>query len=98
MKIGFVTPGYAPYRGGVETLVQAIASRLCRDGHRIEVLTLDASGNLPQVEDMGGVLVRRFRERAPGGIYHVGLSLLAHMASHRDDYDIVNAHNYHAMP
>ena len=98
MKIGFISPHYAPYRGGVETLVQSIAERIASWGHRTEVLALDSTGTLPAQEEINRVMVRRFREWSPGDVYHVGLSMLSYLRAHRDDYDIVNAHNYHAMP
>ena len=98
MKIGFISPHYQPYRGGIETLVQAIAERLASSGHNVEVLTLDTSGELPVREEINRVLVRRFREWSPGDVYHVGLSLFKYILAHRSEYDIINAHSYHAMP
>ncbi len=47
MRIGFVSPHYMPYKGGIETLVQAIAERLASWGHQVEVLTLATSAKLP---------------------------------------------------
>jgi len=87
-----------PYLGGIETLVQAIAERLAAWGHQVEVLTLDTTATLPDKQEANRVLIRRFRERVPGDVYHVGLSMLSYLLAHREDYDIVNAHNYHAMP
>jgi glycosyltransferase involved in cell wall biosynthesis len=98
MKIGFVSPHYAPYRGGIETLVQSIAERLAVWGHQVEVLTTTTSALLPRRYEINGVIVRRFRERAAGDAYPFGLSLLTYLLAHREDYDVVNAHNYHAMP
>jgi glycosyltransferase involved in cell wall biosynthesis len=98
MRIGFVSPHYAPYKGGVETLVQAIAERLALWGHQVEVLTLDNTGTLPVQEEINQVMVRRFRERVPGDVYHVGLPMFFYLLAHREDYDVVNAHNYHALP
>jgi len=98
MKIAFVCHRYAPYRGGIETLVQAIAERLSAWGHQVEVLTVDTSGTLAAEEKVNGVTIRRFREWVPGGVYYVGLSLLPYLLARGRDYDIVNAHNFHAMP
>ena len=98
MKIGFISPHYLPYRGGVETLVQAIAERLASSGHQVDVLTLDNSGKLPRQQEINQVMVRRFREWAPGDVYHVGLALFYYLLAHRNDYEIINAHSYHAMP
>lgn len=98
MKIGFISPHYLPYRGGVETLVQAIAERLASSGHQVDVLTLDNTGALPGQQEINHVLVRRFREWSPGDVYHVGLGIFYYLLAHRTDYDVVNAHSYHAMP
>jgi len=98
MRIGFISPRYRPYRGGVETLVQAIAEWLALWGHQVEVLTLDTSAALPIQQEINRVMVRRFREWVPGDVYLVGLPMLFYLLAHREDYDIVNAHSYHAMP
>ena len=98
MKIAFVSPGYAPHRGGIETLVQAIAERLAAWGHQVDVLTLTTSAALPAMQQVNHVTIRRFREWVPGDVYYVGLSLLPHLLARGKDYDVVNAHNFHAMP
>lgn len=98
MRIGFVCPHYTPFRGGIETLVQSIAERLAAWGHRVEVLTLTTSAANPEKEEINQVMVRRFRERLSGDAYPVGLPLLSYLLAHREDYDVVNAHNYHAIP
>jgi glycosyltransferase involved in cell wall biosynthesis len=98
MKIGFISPHYLPFRGGIETLVQAIAESIARSDHHVEVLTLDTTGKLPAQQEVNRVLIRRFREWVPGDVYHVGLSLFYYLLAHREEYDIVNAHNYHALP
>ena len=98
MRIGFVCPYYMPYKGGIETLVQAIAERLASWGHQVEVLTLTTSAILPDRQEVNRVMIRRFRQRISGNAYPIGLSLLFYLLEHRRDYDVVNAHNYHALP
>jgi glycosyltransferase involved in cell wall biosynthesis len=98
MRIGFVSPRYLPYKGGVETLVQAIAERLAAAGHQVEVLTLVDSAELPEIEVVNGVTVRRFKKWLPGDVFIVGLPLYFYLRAHWKDYDVVNAHSYHAMP
>lgn len=98
MRIGFVSPRYLPYKGGVETLVQAIAERLAAMGHQVEVLTLVDSSELPEVEVVNGVTVRRFKKWLPGDVFIVGLPLYFYLRAHWKEYDVVNAHSYHAMP
>ena len=98
MRIGFVCPHYTPYRGGIETLVQSVAERLAACGHQVEVLTLTTSASHPDKEEINRVMVRRFRERISGDAYPVGVPLLSYLLAHREEYDVVNAHNYHAVP
>lgn len=98
MKIGFVCPRYLPYLGGVETLVRAIAERIAAQGHQVEVLTLVDSDPLPEEERINGVLVRRFKQWFPGEVFIVGLPLYFYLKRHCQEYDVLNAHSYHAMP
>jgi len=98
MRIGFVSPHYMPYKGGIETLVQAVAERLASWGHQVDVLTLATYAILPDRQEINGVMIRRFRERISGDAYPVGLPLLYYLLAHRRDYDVVNSHNYHALP
>jgi len=87
-----------PYRGGIETLVQSVAERLVSWGHQVDVLTLTTAATLPGKQEINRVVVRRFRERLSGDVYPIGLPLLPYLLAHREDYDVVNAHNYHAIP
>ena len=87
-----------PYKGGIETLVQSVAERLAAWGHQVEVLTLTTSPAQLDKQEINRVVVRRFRERLSGDAYPIGLPLLSYLLSHREDYDVVNAHNYHAVP
>ncbi len=98
MKIAFVSHRYMPYKGGIETLVQAIGERLAASGHQIEVLTLTTSALLPAKQEFNGVTIRRFREWVPGDEYYAGMALLPYLLLHGKDHDIINAHNYHSMP
>jgi glycosyltransferase involved in cell wall biosynthesis len=98
MRIGFVSPHYMPYKGGIETLVQAIAERMAAWGHQVDVLTLATSAKLPDRQEVNRVMVRRFRERISGDAYPLGLPLLLYLFAHRGEYEVVNAHNYHALP
>lgn len=98
MKIGFVSPRYYPYKGGIETLVQAIGEQMVTLGHTVDVLTLIDSDQIPKIETINGVTVRRFKKWIPGDVFLVGLPLLFYLSANRRDYEIVNAHSYHALP
>jgi glycogen synthase len=43
MNILLVNPAYAPFIGGAESYAQAVAERLHRDGHNVQVVTSDAA-------------------------------------------------------
>jgi glycosyltransferase involved in cell wall biosynthesis len=80
----------------VEIHVASIASRLARDGFTVEVIT-QTRGRHTSVGEVGGVTVRRFPVAAP---LKRGLSpaLCRYLARHRGEWDLVHAHDYHALP
>ncbi len=43
LHIVHLTPFYTPFVGGAQTYVQAVSRRLVRDGHRVTVITSDAT-------------------------------------------------------
>jgi glycosyltransferase involved in cell wall biosynthesis len=98
VRIGFVTPHYAPFIGGVETHVGEIAASLAAMGLDIEVLTQESDRSLPAVEMMRGVRVRRFVVPVASKNYAFSPTLAVYLARHRQAYDIVHAHNYHSLP
>lgn len=58
MRILQVSDTYPPDRGGLERVVQSLAHELAARGHDSAVATL-AHGDLPEVEESGGVTVHR---------------------------------------
>ncbi|HWE64439.1 MAG TPA: glycosyltransferase family 4 protein, partial [Chloroflexota bacterium] len=95
LHIAYVTSHYLPSRGGIEQVVMQLATRMAARGHHVEVLTQTYSQQLPRHELTGGVIVRRF---IASGHFAVAPMLLAHLLRHRNTYDLVHAHNYHALP
>jgi len=95
IKILQVCNSYLPYRGGIETHVASISERLARE-HDVTVFTTDPSGDLPEEEEVNGVLVRRFGAFSPGNAYYLSLDMWAELRNSR--FDIVHGHNYHAFP
>jgi glycosyltransferase involved in cell wall biosynthesis len=81
--------------GGLETHVSNICERMA-DKHDVTVFTTDPSGKLKREEVVNGVLVRRFKVFAPGNAYFISFALLG--ACRKSKYDILHAHNYHALP
>jgi glycosyltransferase involved in cell wall biosynthesis len=95
MRIAQVTPRYPPRSGGVETHVAAVAERLVERGHDVVAVTADAGPDVPKRTVRNGVTIRRCRGLAPGGNFHLGPGVAAVVA--RGSFDVVHAHNYHAL-
>ncbi len=97
MRIAQVCPRFPPDIGGVETHVYEIARRLARR-FDVEVLTTDPAGRYPRLEEIDGITVRRFRSFAPSDSYYLSIDLYRFLRRHGCGYDIIHAHNYHALP
>ena len=97
MKIAYVCHLYPPYLGGVEKYVHAIATRL-KVHHDITVITTDPSKKLPKLEAIDGVFVRRFPSLAPSESIYYSTEMFRYLREHSDDYHLVHANNYHALP
>ncbi|HEX8916922.1 MAG TPA: glycosyltransferase family 4 protein, partial [Chloroflexota bacterium] len=78
--------------------VAQLAGRMVRSGHTVEVLTESRSADLPVLERLDGVLVRRFTVPLTNHPYAVAPGLWWYLLTHRAEYDVVHAHNYHALP
>ncbi len=100
MRIAFVTPRYRPSIGGVEIHVERLATGLARAGHEVEVLTQAPRGvGLAAAEAQDAILVRRFPTLPGSGRnFAVAPRLAAFLRASSRSYDIVHAHNYHALP
>jgi len=98
MRVAQVCHRYYPFFGGIPTHVEAISERLVRRGSEVEVLTTDSSRQLSREEIRNGVIIKRFSSWAPNSAYHFSLELQNYMRRNSHRYDIVHAHNYHALP
>jgi glycosyltransferase involved in cell wall biosynthesis len=98
VRIAFVTPGYPPDLGGVETVVGELARRMANAGEEVEVFGHAArdGGATSAWED--GVLVRRFRVPLPSREFAVSPGMLAELVRRRHDFDVIHAHNFHSLP
>ncbi|MCX8151728.1 MAG: glycosyltransferase family 4 protein [Archaeoglobaceae archaeon] len=96
MKLGYVTPSFYPQVGGVETHVYEIARRMKE--FEVEILTTDPSGKLSKHEEIEGMNIRRFRSFAPSNAYFFSVELRSFLKKHAKDYDLIHAHNFHALP
>jgi len=100
MRIALVTPRYSPSKGGVETHVAHVATRLAAEGYAVDVLTHAHAHGLARYEEIGGVVIRRFplplTSASPLLAFAPGL--WTYLARHGAGYDVVHAHLYHALP
>ncbi|MEM2059400.1 MAG: glycosyltransferase family 4 protein, partial [Archaeoglobaceae archaeon] len=96
MKIAYVTPRFFPDIGGVETHVYELAKRMKE--FEVEVLTTDPSGKIAKFEEIEGIKVRRFKSYAPSNAYFFSNELRRFLKKHAKDYDLIHAHNFHALP
>jgi glycosyltransferase involved in cell wall biosynthesis len=95
MKIAQVTHRYHPNIGGIETHVKEISERLARD-HEVEVLTADLSPSVQRTEILGGVKISRFPSLHPANTIYFSPQMKSYLE--KNAFDIIHAHNYHAMP
>ena len=98
MRIAIVAPLYRPAIGGVRPTSSSWPPGVAAAGEAVDVLTQTADPGLPSAERLDGVLVRRFRVIAPSDHYALAPGLARHLRRHGDDYDLIHAHNYQALP
>jgi glycosyltransferase involved in cell wall biosynthesis len=97
MRILQVTPGYYPALGGVEQHVQSISEALAQMGHTVVVATMTSDRRLPRHDMQAGVMIRRFS--ALGSYpYQFPIGLFRYLQDQQQQFDIIHAHNYHALP
>ncbi len=96
-RIAYVTPGFPPRLGGVETHVAELALRSAREGWEVDVLSQDGHGR-PSVQTYDGIRIRRFPSVAPNMKFPFAPGLFAYLRQHAASYDLLHAHNYHALP
>lgn len=95
LRILMVTPRYLPYMGGVENHVYQVARRLVQAGVDITVLTTDPSQQLPMVEQMEGINVRRIAAYPARRDYHFAPALSGLIR--RGAWDLVHVQSYHTL-
>jgi glycosyltransferase involved in cell wall biosynthesis len=95
MRVALVSPGYPTTLGGVEMVVAQTARALVRAGAQVDVLAEERCPELPRLSEDAGVVVRRFACNGADN-FRLAPGLLRYLAAHRDDYDVMHAHSYHA--
>lgn len=94
-RVLMATPQYFPSVGGVETHVHEVSSRLVEIGHNVTVLAADTTGELPQEEDLNGVLIRRVRAWPRGRDYLFAPAIQGVVNS--GVWDVVHVQSYHTL-
>jgi glycosyltransferase involved in cell wall biosynthesis len=93
MKILQVCPRFAPYRGGIESHVEAISKALAKMGIEIQIYTTDPTGRLSPRETIDGLEIFRFHSYSLGDLYLFSPMLLMAL-KHLNNVDVVHAHDY----
>jgi glycosyltransferase involved in cell wall biosynthesis len=90
---------YPPAKGGAETHVHALATRLKQRGHDVVVYTSDLNTEFPMTyldgpyAKVDGVPVRRFHATSmPGGLHYVWMRAMR--AMEQDKADLIHMHSY----
>jgi glycosyltransferase involved in cell wall biosynthesis len=95
LAILMITARYAPEIGGTEIHTQELAERLVQRGHQVTVLTTDRTGDLPALEVVEGVQVRRVRAWPHGRDYYFAPSMVSQSRSSR--FDLVHIQGVHTL-
>lgn len=96
MRIVQVTPRYFPTVGGVETVVQKISEMLVEKGNEVVVYSVDKRPRLPSVENINGVVVKRFTALYDDPLYLPQVEFL--LSLRKEKADIIHSHNIHTLP
>jgi glycosyltransferase involved in cell wall biosynthesis len=97
LNVALVSSRFAPEMGGLETHVRELATRLALRGFSVEVLTQTADRSLPACDHQDGFVVRRFPVVVASENYAFAPGLPLFLARHRPRYELIHAHNYHAL-
>ena len=96
MRISIVSPGFPPQLGGVEVVVGYLADGLRGDGHHVTVYAQRSRGSsFPASHDYP---VRRFADWSGSRQFPVAPGLARALWRDRGLFDVIHAHNFHAMP
>jgi glycosyltransferase involved in cell wall biosynthesis len=95
MRILQVTPRYFPSIGGVEELVKKVSEMLAANKFSVTVFSVDLNSTLARVQEINGVLVKRFNPIVSDPLYLPEPSFFN--AIRRERVDIVHVHNLHTL-
>jgi len=95
MHVLQIVPRYFPNIGGVEIVVQKISETLVQRGIRATIYTVDMNPDLPRVQNINGVLVKRFISLLGDPFYLPEPRFVA--ALRLETADIIHVHNVHIL-
>jgi glycosyltransferase involved in cell wall biosynthesis len=98
VRIALVTSHFPPSIGGLEKHVVELGRAMAERGHAVDVLVPGAATRVEPGSDHAGVVVRRFRTIVGGPRHPIAPGLWRHLRHEAAIYDVVHAHNYHALP
>jgi len=90
-----VASRFFPLLGGIETHVDAVASRMAARGADVTVLTTDLSGDLPVFEKRAGFNIRRFPAHPRWTDLHVSPALTHDLTA--GGYEVVHVQGVHTL-
>ncbi len=96
MRVIQVTPRYYPTLGGVEAVVQKISELLVDRGNEVVVYSVDKRSNLAPVEDVNGVIVKRFAALYGDPLFLPEPTFSASLR--KEKADLIHVHNIHTFP
>ncbi len=95
LRIGIVAPRFAPFRGGLETYVEAAAAALAAEGASVTVITqAPRAAELPREEWVDGYRIER-HHLPISDVFDVPSPAAARAASRPNRFDVVWLHSYH---
>lgn len=92
LRVLFVAPNAPPSIGGVEMHLRMVCPRLARSGVDVQVLTVDATGELPAHEALDGLRIERVRGWPRGRDWRLAPGLVR--AVGRSGAQLVHVHSY----
>ncbi|MDP2631806.1 MAG: glycosyltransferase family 4 protein [Candidatus Uhrbacteria bacterium] len=88
MRIAQVTAVYPPYAGGIGHVAEEYSNRLSQSGEAVEVFTVDYQKQIPQLQDVGGVIVNRLS----GIVSYGNAAILPELVWKLRGFDIIHLH------
>ena len=94
-RILLVSPRYPPAVGGVERVVEMLATGLAQRPFDVVVATTDPSRKLPPSEAQGSLAIRRFSTIGHDDVFFLSPRLAIWLLRNAGGFDLVHAHSYH---